>query len=179
MNTSNRPVRGPGIVFDVAFALVALLGIAFTVYMLSTSWGASYAIFGAAVAVIVAGLTLARRLDRGRTVAAAAAVVVCLAAIVISHLAELPQEPSPIAALGLAVLVASAIRTQSPAWAATVGLGGLAVVVASWATGGWGVVPAFATLSYLAAVAVGWSMREMDKGRHGSAGRTPTAAALR
>lgn len=169
--------RRPAIAFDAAFALAALLGIAFTVFMLSDSWGASYAIFGAAVAVVVCGLALARRLDRRLT--AVAAVVVALVAIVISQVAELPQEPSPITSLGLAVLVGSAIRTQPPAWLAGISLGGLAVVVACWATGGFRSVAVFATLGYLAAVVVGWSMREMDKGRHGTTGRDHRAAALR
>lgn len=175
MNTSIRRAARAGTAFDVAVGLVALAGIAFTIYMLSDSWGIGYAVFDTIVAVLITGLALARRVNRAMT--AAAGVALALIAVIVSQLADLPQEPSPVASLGLAVLIGSAIRRLPPAWASGVGAGGLTVVVACWATGGFRAVAVVATLAYLAAVAIGWSMREFDKGRRAAAGRDRAAAA--
>jgi hypothetical protein len=169
MNTSDRPAPRAGIVFDATFAIIAVAGIAFTVYMLSDSWGASYAIFDTVVAVAMVGLALARRVNLSMT--AAAGVALALVAVIVTAVADLPQEPSPIASLALAVLIAAAIRRLPSSWAAGIGAGGLVVYIACWATGGFRAVTVIGTLAYLAAVGVGWSMREVDKGRRTSADR--------
>lgn len=164
MNTSAGPAPRAGTAFDVAFGLVALAGVVFTVYLLADSWGAGYAVFDAFVALAMVGLALARRVNLAMT--AAAGVVLGLIAVIVSLVADLPQEPSPVASLGLAVLVGSAIRRLPGSWAAGIGAGGLAVFIACWATGGFRAVAVLGTLSFLAAVAVGWSMREIDRGRN-------------
>jgi hypothetical protein len=169
MNTSVGPAPRTAIAVDAAFGTVALAGIAFTASMLADSWGTGYAVVDTIVALVITGLALARRVNPAMT--AAAGVALGLIAVLVAEPAGLPQEPSPIASLGLAVLVGSAIRRLPPAPAVGIGAGGLAVVVACWATGGFRAVAVLATLAYPAAVAVGWSMREIDKGRRAAARR--------
>ncbi|MET8910189.1 hypothetical protein [Micromonospora sp. NPDC004551] len=172
MDTSDRAARGAGMAFDLAFALTALLGAAFTAYMISDSWGAGYAILDTAVAAVVSLLALARRINRAWT--AVGGLVVVAAAILVSQVADLPQEPGPIASLALAVLVGSALRHLPTRWGWGITAGGLAVVLACWITGGFRAVAVLGTLAWLASVAVGTSMRGVDTGRRAGVERRRT-----
>ncbi|MEU4366909.1 hypothetical protein [Micromonospora chersina] len=173
MDTSDRSARGAGIAFDIAFALAAVLGMAFTAYMISDSWGGSYAVFDTAVAAVVSLLALGRRINRTWT--AVAGLVVVAVAILVSQVADLPQEPSPIASLALAVLVASALRHLPTQWGWGIAAGGLAVVLACWITGGFRAVAVMGTLAWLGAVAVGASMRGTDASRRAAVERRRAA----
>ncbi|GAA2433434.1 hypothetical protein GCM10010191_54520 [Actinomadura vinacea] len=132
-----RP-RGPGgTLVNIGLGAVFALGIAFTAYMLIDSWGKAYWIFTTAIAVVMGALALLR--ERQRLWTAAAGVAVTAAAVVAALVAELPQEPSPMAALALAVLVGSSIRTL-PVWpAVAIAGGGAGVAALAWASGPTGV----------------------------------------
>ncbi|WP_018215177.1 hypothetical protein [Salinispora vitiensis] len=175
MTNSVRPTARVEFALDATFGLIALAGIAFTIKLLADSWGIGYAVFDTIVALILVGLALARRLNRSMTTAAG--VTLALIAVIVSQIADLPQEPSPIASLALAVLIGSALRHVPDRWATGIGVGGLAVIIACWATGGFRAVAALATLAYVTAVVIGWSMREVDKGRRAAAERDRAAAA--
>lgn len=74
------------------------------------------------------------------------------------------QEPGPVTALALAVLVGSGIRTLPGPRAAAVAAGGPAVVVGTWLTAlpdaaGFTVVTVMNTVTWLVAVAFGVSLR--------------------
>ncbi|MEU7738899.1 histidine kinase [Nonomuraea sp. NPDC049158] len=116
----------------VGFAVDAGLGVgfaaalAFQAYRIADSWGGAYWQFGCVAGAVVCGLALVRR--RVRLWAAIAGLVVAAVAIVVARLAGLPSEPGPAMALGLSVLVGSAVRVL-PAWrAGAVAAGGGAVV---------------------------------------------------
>ncbi|WP_433283815.1 hypothetical protein [Micromonospora sp. CA-244673] len=163
MDTSDRSARGAAMAFDVAFAVAALLGTAFTAYMISDSWGGGYAVPDTAVAAVVSLLALGRRINRTWTAVAGLAVVAM--AVLGSQVADLPQEPSPIASLALAVLIGSALRHLPATPGRGIAAGGLAVILACWVTGGFRAVAVLGTLAWLAAVTVGASMRGLDAGR--------------
>ncbi|WP_433463593.1 hypothetical protein [Spirillospora sp. CA-128828] len=56
MNPVERPMRPGAMVADIGLGVVFALGIAFTAYMLSTSWGKAYWAYDSAVAVVVVRL---------------------------------------------------------------------------------------------------------------------------
>jgi hypothetical protein len=167
MNTLDRPARWAGIAFDIGFTLVAALGVAFTAYMISDSWGGRYAVFDAVAAAVVCGLALARRVNRAWT--AIAGLAVAAVAILVSQIANLPQEPGPITSLALAVLIGSAIRTLPAPWAGGIAAGGLAVILGCWLTGGFRAVAIMGTMAWVGAVVLGWSLRRYDAGRRAAA----------
>lgn len=133
--------RLAGAGFAVALAVQA--------YAIESSWGGTYWVFGCGAGLVVCVLALLRQAWVGLAVAAVA--------IVVAGVAQLPGEPSPAMALGLAVLVGSAIRAGP---AVLVAGGGLAVVAGSWF-----VTPGVATLNALAwcgAVITGLGLRLLD-----------------
>ncbi|GIJ49521.1 hypothetical protein Val02_64070 [Virgisporangium aliadipatigenens] len=124
---------------------------------LAVTWGGLSWVFGAAVAVVICGLALRRRYALG-------AYGVAFVAVVVARVAELPAEPGPAAALGLAVLTGSVVRRQRLRFAAVVVAAGLAVVVVSvLATrppvSGADPVAAFHGISWCGAVITGATLR--------------------
>jgi hypothetical protein len=141
---------------NIGLGVVFALGIAFTAYMLIDSWGGAYWIFTTAVAVVMCALALLR--ERQRLWTAAAGVAVTVVAVVVSLVAELPQEPSPMAALALAVLVGSSIRTLPARPAVAIAAGGVAVTALTWASGPTGVT-AMATMLVVGGLVAGPLLR--------------------
>lgn len=97
------------------------------------SWGGGYWVFGCVAGAMVCLLALVRR--RARLWTAVAGLAVAVVAIVVARFAGLPAEPGPGAALGLSVLVGSALRRLPVPQAAGVGAGGLAVAFGSLLSG--------------------------------------------
>ncbi|MGC4888292.1 sensor histidine kinase [Micromonospora sp. DT227] len=162
MSDTRRPA---GLLCDLGLAVVFLLGLAFTAVMLADSWGPRYAVLDGTVGATVCLLALRRRRDPVRT--AAAGLGVAAVAVVVAHVAGLPQEPGPITGLALAVLVGSVIRARPVRTATAVGGTGLLVIVGSLLTSldnrhGFSAVTVFAVLCWLAAVAVGVALRLTD-----------------
>jgi hypothetical protein len=168
-HTHGKPPRRSGLPADAGLGAVFVLGITFTAYMLIISWGGAYWVYTTIVAAVTCALALLRTRQKLWTTAAGAAVTAV--AIVVSAVADLPQEPSPMAALGLAVLVGSSIRTLPPRQAIGVAAGGLTVIALVWISGPTGVT-IMATLLLAGAVAAGPLLRT-----HASARRpvAPTA----
>ena len=169
MTTSDWPTRWTGIACDVGFTLVAVPGLVFTAYVISDSWGGSYALFDAVASVVMCLLALARRISRAGT--ATAGLVVTATAVAVAEIGGLPQEPGPVTSLALAVLVGSAIRTLSPPWAGGIAAGGLLVVVAGWVSGGFKTVVVLGTLAWLGALVLGAALRLIDYRRDATAER--------
>lgn len=172
MNATHRPTAAVGILLNVGLGLVFVLGLAFTAVMISDSWGSGYAIFNGVTGALGCVLTLLRGLDRFWT-AAAGLGVAALAVIV----ADLPQEPGPITALALSVLVGSAIRTLPTQAAAAIGAGGLLVLIGTGLSalgnqGGFAAVTVLNALGWLAAVAAGLTLRANDAQRPATAPAT-------
>lgn len=126
------PVR-PNVLVNIGLGGVFALGVAFTAFMLVRSWGGTYWIPPTAVTLVVCALALLR--ERHRLGTAIAGMIVTAVAVVVSLVADLPQEPSPATALALAVLVGSAIRTLPARPTVAVTAGGAAVVAATWFAG--------------------------------------------
>lgn len=91
---------GLGAVFVVVLALWASL--------IAGSWGGGYWRFDCAAGAAVCVIALVRRRDRAW--AAVAGLAVAATAVLAARFADLPAEPGPGMALGLAVLVAAAVR---------------------------------------------------------------------
>ncbi len=110
---------------------------------------------------------------RGAVVGTVVAFVVAGGAVVVAHLAHLPTEPGPATVLGLAVLVAGAVRGRPAGWAAAVGAAGLVVVVASRLLvrpSSSDVIPNLAAFGWVVAVAAGLLLRLRDARRRATAG---------
>ncbi|TDD79158.1 metal transporter [Actinomadura rubrisoli] len=118
---------------EVGLGVVFALGIAFMAFMLIVSWGGVYWIYTTAIASVVCALALLR--GRWRPWAATAGLVVTAVAVAVSAAADLPQEPSPVTALALAVLVGSSVRTLPTLPGAAIATGCLAVIVLTWLCG--------------------------------------------
>ena len=95
----------------------------------TSSWGEGYWPPGFVAGALVCALAVLRR--RNRLWTAAAGLAVAAGAVVVAWFAGLPSEPGPAAALGLSVLVGSAVRTLRPRQAAAVAAAGLVVAVGS------------------------------------------------
>jgi hypothetical protein len=155
-------MRPGAMVADIGLGVVFALGIAFTAYMLITSWGKAYWAYDSAVAVVVCALALL--CERRKVWTAPAGVTVTAAATVVSLVADWPQEPAPVTALALAVLVGSSLRTL-PAWpAAAITAGGVMVIMLAWLSGPNGVA-ALATAALAGGLVLGPALRLYDKGR--------------
>ncbi|MGP4029348.1 hypothetical protein [Actinomadura sp. 3N407] len=141
---------------NTGLGVLFALGIAFTAYMLIESWGDAYWISTTAVAVVMCGLALLR--GRRRAWPAAAGVAVTAGAVGVSLAADLPQEPSPTAALALAVLIGSSLRALPVPSAVAIAAGGVAVTALGWFAGPTGVT-AMATMLVAGALVVGSLLR--------------------
>ncbi|MDL4816278.1 hypothetical protein [Actinomadura opuntiae] len=162
MNAADRPQLTGSVLVDAGLGIVFAAGIAFTTYMLMDSWGGTSWVFDLAIAVMVCALAVVRRWRPAAT--AAAALIASAVAIAVAGAAELPQEPGPVTALGLAVLVGSALRRSPGPVAAAIGAGGAAVVAGAWASGHGGVT-VLATLMMTGALVTGPGLRLFDSAR--------------
>ncbi|MBB5873673.1 hypothetical protein F4553_007107 [Allocatelliglobosispora scoriae] len=149
-----------GNVFNVALAVVCAAGLAFTACRLGDSWGGGYWVFDLALGLAVSLLALARGFHPWWP--AWAGVLGAVAGITVAELFDLPQEPGPVTALALAVLVGAAVRRLPLPQAASVAAGGLAVVVGCWITGGFSPMAALSTAAWLGAVPLGAVLRTLD-----------------
>jgi signal transduction histidine kinase len=113
---------------------VLLLG--FWAAKISRSWGGGYWGFDFAAGVAMAVIVLFWR--RRRLGAGIAGLVLAGGAVLVAWSAGLPSEPGPAMALGLAVLMASAVWTLPVRQAGALVAGGLAVAVAAGLRGGPG-----------------------------------------
>jgi hypothetical protein len=165
MDDVERPTGPVGVLVNMGLGVVFALGIAFTAYMLIDSWGEGYWINSTAVAVVMCGFALLR--ERQRLWTAAAGVAVAAVAVVVSMVADLPQEPSPMAALALAVLVGSSIRRLPARLSVAIAAGGVAVIALTWASGHSGVT-VMATMLVVGGLVVGPLLRVFaPRGRAG------------
>ncbi|WP_245627547.1 sensor histidine kinase [Actinomadura oligospora] len=145
----------------LATAAVFASAIAFQALAIGVSWGAAYWPFMSVAASAVCVLALLR--DRWPVGTASLAIGIAAVAILVSREAHLPAEPSPAMTLGLALMVASAVRTLPVTVAAAVAGGGLAVAVggeiAARTTSSGSSVANIGALGWLAAVAIGLALR--------------------
>ncbi|EMD26496.1 metal transporter [Amycolatopsis azurea DSM 43854] len=146
---------------DVGLGIVFVAGIGFTAYMLMDSWGGASWVLTSVVSVVVCALALSR--EKQKALFAGAGVAVTAFAVAASLLAgdSLPQEPAPITALAMAVLVGSALRTLPIGAAAGIALGGVAVVFGAWLDGR-AAVTFLATAALAVALVLGPVMRAID-----------------
>ncbi len=147
---------------NVVLGLIFVIGLGLTAYLIADSWGGLYWLFDCVVGVAAWVLALLR--GPQRTWPVAGGIAVAAVAVVVAWVADLPQEPGPVTALALTVLVGSGIRTLPGPRAAAVAAGGLAVVVGTWLTAlpdaaGFTVVTVMNTVTWLVAVAFGVSLR--------------------
>jgi signal transduction histidine kinase len=145
-----------------ALLAVSLFG---TAVALAGSWGGVSWVLDLFTGLIVGVFALRRHRHPARTAVAAAAVAVV--SIVAARVAGLPHEPGPATVLGLAVLLAAAVRRLEPRVAAVPAGCGLAVVVAAaLCSRPYGsrldVITVVAALGWLTAVAAGLGLRLRD-----------------
>ncbi|MFI7019036.1 metal transporter [Streptomyces sp. NPDC050164] len=154
--------------FNIGVGVVFALGIVFTTFMLMDSWGGGSWVFGSAVSTIVGGLALMR--ERQKVLTAVAGLAVTAVAVAVSLIAgeELPQEPAPITAPALSVLVGSAIRTLPTGPAAGIAVGGVVVTGVTWFDG-WSGVTNLATMGMAAALVMGPALRGLDRNQRANA----------
>lgn len=173
----NRADRGPGFgslinvtipnpwakgVSTVGLGVTFLAAIAIQAVALAQTWGAASWVPGAAAAVVVCGLALMRH--RGRTWTAVAGLVVAAVAFVVPLLpdTQLPAGLGPSIALGLAVLIGSAVRVLPTVRAGVIAGCGLLLVAAQFVSRPATAVTAIAAVAWLAALGVGLSLRRLD-----------------
>ncbi|MFI6511190.1 sensor histidine kinase [Streptosporangium sp. NPDC050855] len=130
MKVRDRPGGRVRNAADAGFGVVSAMTLVLWAYQIAITWGGARWWFGCAAGAAVCAIALARRRDRTR--AALAGLAVAGAALVVARLASLPSEPGPAMALGLAVLVGSAVGTLPAPRAAAVAAGGLGLVAATW-----------------------------------------------
>src|SRR5882724_1311200 len=90
---------------DAVLGLVFVVGLGLTAVLIADSWGGLHWLFDCVVGVVAGGLALLRGPQRAWPVAGGLAVAAV--AVVVARIAGLPQEPGPVTALALAVLVGS------------------------------------------------------------------------
>lgn len=147
---------------NAMLGLVFVTGLGLTAYLIVASWGGLYWLFDCVVGVVAGVLALLR--GPRRTWPVAGGLAVAAVAVVVARVADLPQEPGPVTALALAVLVGSGIRTLPGLRAAAVAAGGFTVVVGTWLTAlpdaaGLTVVTVVNTVTWLVAVVLGITLR--------------------
>jgi signal transduction histidine kinase len=161
----NIPDRWVGWVSAAGLGVAFLSAIVVEAIAIAQSWGGRYWLFGGTAAVAVCVLALLRQRQRAWT--AIAGLTIAALAILIARVAGLPAEPGPAMAMGLSVLVGSAIRALPAVPAAAIACGGLAVVAGSQlaarpSTSGIATVAPISGTAWLGAVAVGLSLRLLD-----------------
>ncbi|MDA0563607.1 histidine kinase [Streptomonospora sp. S1-112] len=164
MDGAGRTAGRLALAREAGLGALLAAALAFQAAALAATWGGGSWWLGLAAGAVVGGLALVRRPGRAR--AALAGLAVAAAAVVAAWAADLPAEPSPATALGLAVLVASAVRTLPVGPAAAVGAAGFAVaaggLAAALLSDSTGVVAQVNGAAYLAALAAGLWLRLLD-----------------
>lgn len=165
MNIWDRVV---GAAATAALGVVFLTALVVEAIALEQTWGAEYWLVGSVAAVVVCLLALLRRRHRAGT--AIAGLAVAALTIVTARVAHLPAEPGAAMALGLSVLIGSAARALPPVPAGAVAGAGLLVVAGSQLgarpyPSGSAAVAALNAAAWLAAVAIGLSLRLADSRR--------------
>ena len=112
---------------DAGLAAAITVLLAATAFALAASWGGLFWLPGLACGAAVGAIALLRR--RAPRPAAAAGLVVALGAVIAARVAQLPVEPQPALAVGLAALVAGAVRRLDARAAATIA--GLALAISA------------------------------------------------
>ncbi|MEV4631028.1 histidine kinase [Micromonospora sp. NPDC049523] len=151
---------------DIGLGAAFAVALVFQAVALAVSWGGHYWLFDFTAGVVVCTIALVRRRHRVR--ATAAGLAVAAGTILVARVAELPAEPGPAMALGLSVLVGSALRTLSVPLAGVAAATGFAVVVLSnlaTAPSSSGAVAALNGIGWVAALTVGLCLRLFDAGR--------------
>jgi signal transduction histidine kinase len=142
---------------DAAFAIGAAVLLVFWATRIADSWGGGYWQLGCVAGAVVCGIALLRR--KGRMWATIAGLACALVAMLVAWSARLPAEPGPAMALGLSVLLGSAIRVLRPFPASVLAAAALLPTVAgALAFQRSGGIPAVTVLNlagWLAAVGVG------------------------
>jgi hypothetical protein len=156
MDTTHR------VATNAVLGLVFVTGLGLTAYLIADSWGQLYWLFDCVAGMAAGALALLRGPHRPWPVLGG--LVVAAVAVVVARVADLPQEPGPVTALALAVLVGSGIRTLPGPRAAALAAGGLAVVAGTWLTAlpdaaGFTVVTVVNVIAWLVAVALGITLR--------------------
>ncbi|MEV4221893.1 histidine kinase [Nonomuraea sp. NPDC049725] len=171
MNGRDRRDERTRATAEAGLAAVFAVLLAFWARQVATSWGPGYWAFGCVAGAIVCGLALARR--RARRLTAFAGFAVAVAAALTSRSAGLPAEPGPAMALGLSVLVGSAVRVLPVRQAAAVAGGGLAVAACTLLTARpSAALPPVLALNlgaWLAGAATGLAVRLLHARRHARA----------
>ncbi|MGW5362545.1 sensor histidine kinase [Actinopolymorpha pittospori] len=164
MNPWRRLVARAGIATDIGLGAVFAGALALQASQIAVSWGGDYWLFGSVAGLVVCSIALLRR--RHRVGAASVGLVVAVAAVLVGWVADLPHEPGPAMALGLAVLVGSAIRALPARSAVMVAAGGFLVVAAGFLVGLSGsassVVAWLNAITWLGSVAAGLYLRLLD-----------------
>lgn len=138
---------------------------------IAVSWGGGYWWFGAVVGALVCGLALLRRYQRLWT--AVAGLTAAGVAVAAGWFAELPREPGPAMALGLAVLIGAALRWLPPRQAGALTVAGYVVILGGLAPA-LPSVPAGVLLAALfvsAGVGVGLGLRARGHRRRAAVAR--------
>ncbi|MEV4481484.1 hypothetical protein [Micromonospora coxensis] len=161
MNATHRTAT------DAVLGLVLVTGLGLTAFLIAQSWGGLYWLFDCVAGVAAGSLALLR--GPRRTWPVAGGLAVAAVAVVVARVADLPQEPGPVTALALAVLVSSAVRTLPAPAATAVAAGGLTVVVGTWLTAlpdaaGFTPVTVVNAVTWLAAVTLGITLRALGPG---------------
>lgn len=176
MDVRNRPElawpfgrRAAAVTAEAALAVAAVAVLVFWAGLIAGSWGGGYWVFDCAAGAAVCALALARRLAPVWT--AVAGLAVAAVAVLVAAWAGLPNEPGPAMALGLSVLVGSAVRTLPVRPACAVAAGGLAVAAASVPGAHNGATVTLNVAAWLAAVGVGGGLRLLAARRMSAADR--------
>ncbi|MEO3927610.1 hypothetical protein ABGB07_27620 [Micromonosporaceae bacterium B7E4] len=160
MDTTHRTAT------NAMLGLVFVAGLGLTAYLIADSWGGLYWLFDCVAGMAAGALALLR--GPQRTWPVAGGLAVAAVAVVVARVADLPQEPGPVTALALAVLVGSGVRTLPGPRAAAVAAGGLAVVVGTWLSAlpdaaGFTAVTVVNTVTWLVAMALGITLRVVGR----------------
>ncbi|MEU7942879.1 sensor histidine kinase [Microbispora bryophytorum] len=175
-------MRVRGWAADVGLGAVFAVVLVFWASRIAGSWGGGYWRFDFAAGAVVCVIALARRFDPAR--AAAAGLAVAATSVLAARFADLPSEPGPGMALGLAVLVGAAVRALPVLPACGVAAGGLAVAVGSLLTAhtlaaAMPLVTAMNVLAWAVAVVAGLCPRLLDARRRAVADEVRRAERLR
>ncbi|MCM2390672.1 sensor histidine kinase [Streptomyces albipurpureus] len=171
----DRWARG---ISTVGLGTTFLAAIAFQSFAVAQTWGAAFWVPGAAATAVVCALALLRHRERTWTAATGLAVAALSVLAPLLPGTRLPAGLGPSLALGLAVLIASAVRVLPPVRAGAIAGGGLLVIAAQFAARPTSAVAAIAAVAWLAALGVGLSLRMLDDRAEAAADRVRRAERL-
>ncbi|MEU5159420.1 sensor histidine kinase [Streptomyces sp. NPDC020875] len=160
--TGGLPTTGPAAGPTAALAVVFVAAIAVQADALARTWGAASWVPGTVTAVPICALALFRHRDR--TLTAVLGLLTAALALAVTALpgTRFPAALGPPSALGLGVLVGSAVRALPPARAALVAGTGLLLAAAQFAVRPASAVGPAAAAVLITAAATGLSLRRLD-----------------